>query len=176
LTGDRASLHVTFGVSPATGLALFKLLEGALARERDFREYLPDARDAAALGARLSKLADRVRGVMTSPAFATDVLNHQRELGRPPAAFALPERRAPAWYSIAKRAQLMRRDAGYAVAFEGGEIPVGATYPTIEWLLKQRLFSVADALARQPGVDRAALAAYLERLEKAGILVATEMR
>ena len=27
LTGDRASLHVTFGVAPATGLALFKLLE-----------------------------------------------------------------------------------------------------------------------------------------------------
>ena len=83
LTGDRASLHVTFGVSPATGLTLFKLLESALARESEFRAYLPDARDEAALRERLSGLADRVRAVMTSPAFAVDVLNHQRDLGAP---------------------------------------------------------------------------------------------
>ena len=176
LTGDRASLHVTFGVSPATGLALFKLLENALSRERDFRAYLPDARDEAALRERLAKLGDRVRAVMASPAFAVDVLNHQRELARPPAGFALPERRPPAWFTVARRAQVARRDAGFAVTFEGGEIPVGTTYPTVEWLLKQRMFSVDDALARQPGIDRAALTADLERLEKAGILVATEMR
>lgn len=176
LTGDRASLHVTFGVSPATGLALFRLLEDALSRERDFRAYLPDARNEAALRERLVKLGDRVRAVLASPAFAVDVLNHQRGLARPAAEYALPGRRAPAWYSVSRRAQVLRRDAGFAVAFEGGEIPVGATYPTVEWLLKQRMFSVDDALARQPGVDRAALAADLERLEKAGILVATEMR
>ena len=70
----------------------------------------------------------------------------------------------------------MRRDAGFAVAFEGGEIAVGASYPTVEWILKQRMFSVDDALARQPGADRAALAADLERLEEAGVIVATEMR
>jgi hypothetical protein len=176
LTGDRASLHVTFGVSPATGLALFKLLENALSRERDFRAYLPDARDEASLRQRLATLGDRVRAVMSSPAFAVDVLNHQRELARPPAGFELPDRRPPAWFSVARRAQVARRDAGFAVTYEGGEIPVGATYPTVEWLLKQRMFSVDDALARQPGIDRAALLADLERLEKAGILVATEMR
>jgi ribosomal protein L16 Arg81 hydroxylase len=176
LTGDRASLHVTFGVSPATGLALFKLLEGALARESEFRAYLPDARDERALGERLAKLADRVRSVMTSPAFAIDVLNHQRELSRPPAAYDLPAQRPPAWYSVARRAQIVRRDAGFAVVFDGGEIPVGATYPTLEWMLKQRMFSVGDASARQPGGDRTALLADIERLERAGILVVTEMR
>ena len=176
LTGDRASLHVTFGVSPATGLALFGLLGDALSREREFRAYLPDARNEAALRERLARLGDRLRAVMASPAFAVDVLNHQRGLARPAAGFALPARRPPAWYSVARRAQVLRRDGGFAVAFEGGEIPVGATYPTLEWLLKQRMFSVDDALARQPGVDRAALAADLERLEQAGILVATEMR
>jgi JmjC domain len=176
LTGDRASLHVTFGVAPATGLALFRLLEGALDREREFRAYLPDARDEPALHERLEKLADRVRATMISPAFAVDVLNHQRGLGRPPAEFALPAQRPPAWYSVARRAQVLRRDGGFAVAFEGGEIAVGATYPTVEWILKQRMFSVDDALARQPGVDRGVLAADLERLEKAGVIVATEMR
>lgn len=175
LTGDAASLHVSFGVQPATGLALFRLLENALTRESDFRAYLPDAREAGALGERLAKLADRVRAVMASPAFAIDVANHQRELSRPPADYGLPARRPPAWYSVARRAQLLRRDAGFAVAWDGGEIPVGATYPTIEWALRQRMFSVEDALARQPGIDRAVLAADLERLAQAGVLVETEM-
>jgi lysine-specific demethylase/histidyl-hydroxylase NO66 len=176
LTGDRASLHVTFGVAPATGLAVFKLLEGALARESEFRAYLPDARSGNALRERLAKLADRVRAVMTSPAFAIDVMNHQRDLARPAADYGLPERRPPAWYSVARRAQVLRRDGGFSVAFEGGEIPVGANYPTLEWALKQKMFSVDDALARQAGGDRSALLADIERLERAGILVATEMR
>jgi bifunctional lysine-specific demethylase and histidyl-hydroxylase NO66 len=176
LTGDRASLHVTFGVAPATGLAVFGLLEKALAKESEFRAYLPDAREEAQLADRLAALADRIRAVMTSPSFATDVMNHQRDLARPPATFELPAQRPPAWYSVARRAQVLRRDAGFAVAFEGGEIPVGATYPTLEWVLKQRMFSMDDALARQPGGDRAALAADLGRLERAGVIVATEMR
>ena len=176
LTGDRASLHVTFGVAPATGLAVFRLLESALAKESEFRAYLPDARMEAQLAEWLARLAERVRAVMTSPAFAIDVLNHQRDLARPPASFGLPAQSPPAWYSVARRAQLLRRDTGFAIAFEGGEIPVGATYPTLEWILKQRMFSVDDALARQPGADRAALASDLDRLERAGVIVATEMR
>jgi ribosomal protein L16 Arg81 hydroxylase len=176
LTGDAASLHVTFGVSPATGLALFKLLESALARESEFRAYLPDARDGDALRERLARLGDRVRAVMGSPAFAVDVLNHQRSLGRAPAGYGLPARQAPAWYTVARRAQVVRRDAGFAVTHDGGEIPVGPNYPTLEWALKQRMFSVDDALTRQPGADRAALMADIERLERAGVLVATEMR
>ncbi|HTL50009.1 MAG TPA: hypothetical protein VL219_05055, partial [Steroidobacteraceae bacterium] len=114
--------------------------------------------------------------VMTSPAFAVDVSNHQRELSRPAADYGLPARRPPVWYSVARRAQVLRRDGGFAVAFDGGEIAVGANYPTIEWALKQRMFSVDDALARQPGIDRAALVADLGRLAKAGIIVETEMR
>jgi hypothetical protein len=35
---------------------------------------------------------------------------------------------------------------------------------------------VDDALARQPGIDGAALVDDIERLEKAGVIVATEMR
>jgi len=92
LTGDRASLHVTFGVAPATGLGL----------------------------------------------------------ARPQPDYGLPARQPPAWYSVARKAQVLRRDAGFAVAFDGGEIPMGA--------------------------DRTALLADIGRLERAGILVATEMR
>ena len=176
LTGAQASLHVTFGVSPATGLALFKLLENAASQESAFRAYLPDARNDAELRERLAKLADRVRTVITSPAFAIDVLNHQRGLRQRARGYDLPAQQPPAWYSIARRAQVVRRDSGYAAVFDRGEIALGATYPTVEWILKQRMFSLGDALARQSSVDPAELRAVLQQLIAAGVIVETEMR
>ena len=176
VTGSQASLHVTFGVSPATGLALFKLLENAVTQESAFRAYLPDARNEAALRERLAKLADRIKAVVTSPAFAIDVLNHQRSLARVPADYELPGRKQPSWYSLARKAQVIRHDRGFAVVFDGGEIALGATYPTVEWILQQRMFSLDDALARQSGVDRLELTGVLEQLAAAGVIVATEMR
>lgn len=176
LTGSRASLHVTFGVAPATGLSLFKLLEKVLTAESGFRAYLPDARDPAALQARLAALGDRVREVMTAPSFAIDVLNSQRDLAGIAADYRLPSRSPPAWFSLAKRARVLRRDGGFAIAFDGGEIAIGATWPTIEWMLSQRIFALEDAMARQAGVDRQELRADLERLLQAGVLVATEMK
>lgn len=176
LTGAQASLHITFGVSPATGLALFKLLESAASQESAFRAYLPDARNEAALRERLGKLADRLRAMITSPAFAIDVLNHQRSLASEQTAYELPAQQPPSWYSIARPAQVVRRDAGFAAVFERGEIALGAAYPTVEWLLKQRMFSVGDALSRQPGVDPTELRGVLQQLLAAGVIVATEMR
>ena len=176
LTGSRASLHVTFGVAPATGLALFKILESALTRESEFRAYLPDARNEAELRERLAKLADRLMSVVTSPAFAIDVKNAQRDLARPTANYELPAQTPPAWYSVARKAQVVRRDKGFAIVFDGGEIGLGATHPTVEWILQQRLFSLEDAIARQTGVDRSELSRDLQQLIKAGIIVETEMR
>jgi ribosomal protein L16 Arg81 hydroxylase len=176
LTGAQASLHVTFGVSPATGLALFKLLETAVTQESAFRAYLPDARNPAELQEQLAALAERIKAVMTSSTFAIDVLNHQRDLGRASPSYGLPLQAKASWYSVARRAHVARRDTGFAVVFDGGEIPVGATYPTIEWVLRQRLFSLDDAAARQPSVDRAELNRDLALLERAGIVVATEMQ
>ena len=106
------------------------------------------------------------------------MLNHQRDLGAPARVVTgcRHSRRPPGIPSRAGLSVTAHAITGFAVAFEGGEIAVGATYPTVEWILKQRMFSVDDALARQPGADRAALASDLDRLERAGVIVATEMR
>jgi ribosomal protein L16 Arg81 hydroxylase len=175
LTGAQASLHVTFGVSPATGLALFNLLETALGQESAFRQYLPDARNQAALRERLAALAERLKTEMTSPAFATDVLNHQRGLAGALAHYELPAKVPPVWYSIARRAQAVRRDSGYVVVTDQGEIAIGATYPTVEWILKQRLFSLGDALAHHASTDPAELRGVLAQLIAAGVIVQTQM-
>lgn len=176
LTGAQASLHVTFGVAPATGFALFKLLEQAVAQESAFRQYLPDARNEAALNERLVALAERVKTVITSPAFATDVKNHQRGLALAAVDFGLPAQTTPMWFSAGRAARAVRRDSGYVVLFEGGELPLGGTYPTVEWLLQQRLFSLDDALARHPSVDPVELRGVLDNLLDAGVIVETEMK
>jgi bifunctional lysine-specific demethylase and histidyl-hydroxylase NO66 len=176
LTGAQASLHVSFGVTPATGLAVFKLLESALTIESPFRQYLPDARNPAELRQRLATLAERVKAVMNSPAFATDVLNHQRGLADTLVEYELPAQVPPTWYSVAKRAQVVRRDSGYAAVTDQGEIALGATHPTVEWLLRQRLFSLGDALARHVSTDPAELRSVLAQLSAAGVIVETEMK
>jgi ribosomal protein L16 Arg81 hydroxylase len=176
LTGAQASLHVSFGVTPATGLALFKLLEAAVTAESAFRQYLPDARDQAELRQRLATLAERVKAVMTSPAFATDVLNHQRSLADGSADYSLPGQVQPTWYSIVGRAQVVRRDSGYFAATGQGEIALGATHPTVEWILRQRLFSLGDALARHASTDPAELRTVLAQLITAGVIIETEMK
>lgn len=176
LTGAQASLHVSFGVTPATGLALFKLLESALTPESAFRQFLPDAHNQAELRERLATLAERVKTVMTSAAFATDVLNHQRGLSSGKAEYALPAQPPATWYSIARRAQVVRRDSGYVAVTDQREIALGATHPTVEWILKQRLFSLDDALARHASTDAAELRGVLAQLSAAGVIVETDLR
>ncbi len=175
LTGAQASLHVSFSVTPATGLALFKLLESAVTPESAFRQYLPDARNEAALRERLAALAERVKTIMTSPAFATDVLNHQRNLASAKAEYELPAQPRPTWYQSARRAQVVRRDSGYVAITEQGEIALGATHSTVEWMVQQRLFSLGDVLARHANLDAAELRNVLGKLIAAGVIVETEL-
>ena len=58
----------------------------------------------------------------------------------------------------------------------GRELPLGATYPAVVWLLQQRTFSLDDLMARYPFVDAAEMQAILQSFLRAGIIVETEMR
>ncbi|MEI9990673.1 MAG: cupin domain-containing protein [Rhizomicrobium sp.] len=176
LTAAQASLHVTFGVTPPTGLALFKLLENVMAGESAFRAALPDARRPGELRERLAVLADRLKAVLTSPAFALDVLNHQRGLAGTAPDYDLPAQMPSSWYATARPAKVLRRDAGFVLICDGREIALGAAYPAVEWLVQQRFFSLEDALARHPGVDRSELRAVLELLVGAKIVAPTQMQ
>ena len=176
ITGAEASLHVTCWVKPATGLSLFKLLETIAATESEFRADLPNANDTAALGAHLASLAQQLQRVMTSPAFAIELRNHQRSFAGSPAAFELPALRRAQYYSTAKKGQVVRRHEGFGVQIDRALIDVGATYPAVGWLLQQRLFSFDDLLARFPFVDEGELRAVLEQLLAIGAIIETEMR
>lgn len=176
ITGEAASLHVTFGLEPATGLSLFKLLETAAARDSEFRAYLPDAGDKALLDERLARLGKLLDRLITSPAFRLDVLNHQRGLRSSPAGFDLPNQKRPQFFSPARGVQVVQRLEGAFVATGGREIPAGATYPAVAWLLQQRMFSVDEVMARFPFLDESEFQAVLQTLLGIGALVAVDMR
>lgn len=173
----KASLHVTFGVQPATGLSLFRMLETLLVRDRAFREYLPDARDPSLLQPRLEVLANHLAAVMTSRSFVDDVRNLQRGLATAqPADYALPEQRPAKWYGVETVARVSAGPSGYVVSHQGAEIAVGDLYPLADWMLQQRRFTLEDAQARLHGVAPEAIADLVEKMLQAGILAEIEMR
>jgi ribosomal protein L16 Arg81 hydroxylase len=176
ITGASASLHVTFGLEPATGLSLFHLLESVAARESEFRAYLPAASNKDLLGEHVARLGGLLNKIISSPAFATDILNYQRGLWSLPTGFDLPNRQRPQYYSPVKRAHVIQRLDGYTLATEQGEISIGATYPAVEWLLQQRMFSLDDLVARYPFLDEAALQSLLQTLAEVGVVNAVEVR
>lgn len=177
ITGSAASLHVTYYVKPATGLALFKLLESALAAESDFRADLPDAADAAALKTHLERLARHVDRCLQSPAFALDVANHQRALaGSQAVPFGLPRRERPRFFTTVRPGRVVRSGEGFVARFDGAELPLGAAYPAVQWLLGQRLFSFEDLAARHAFIDADDLQRVLAQLAQLGVVDETEMR
>jgi hypothetical protein len=175
ITGEGASLHVTYWVKPATGLSLFKLLETALAGESDFRAYLPAADDAAALRERLALLSRHVARLLASPSFAIDVRNMQRGLATAAAGFELPQQRRPQYYATAIRGRVLRRAEDFVAVVGQQEIPVGNAYPAVAWLLGRRAFSFEELRAQHPFADAEELRAVLERLVRAGAVVPTEI-
>jgi len=176
ITGAEASLHLTYWVKPATGLSLFKLLESALASESDFRAFLPDADDPAALKEHLARLSRHLERLLNSPSFAVDIRNHQRAFATSPAGFELPVQKRPQFYATAMQGQVIRRHEGFAAVFGKTELPLGGANSAVAWLLTQRFFSFDDLVARHPYVDEGELRSVVQQLVKIGAIVETEIR
>lgn len=170
ITGAAASLHVSFGLQPATGLALFGLLEQRAEQETAFRAYLADARDGAALRAQLAALGALLQELANSPALALDVLNHQRGLAAHAPGFGLPGQQRPQYYARARAVEVRNGPEGYALVIEQGELRIGAPWPAIDYLLQQSSASVQELLARFPFVDEPELRAVIQILLTHGIV------
>ena len=175
LASSEASLHVTLGVLPYSARILFRLLEKAALREREFREYLPVGREGgrAALGARLAELSDRIAEILRSPAFLDEVANSQAKLVQNDRPFPVPERPAIRAFARTDRAaEIVRRDAGAVLRVAGGEdVPLGALAEEAEWMIGEPAVVDQQLLARFPYRPEAELRGLVERLVRAGLFV-----
>ena len=176
LASSDASMHVTFSVSPNTGLSLFKLLEREAKRDSAFRAFLPHALDdEEALQQRLGELGDRLKALVTSSAFATEVKIAQRKLKNDPTRFDLPHVAKPQFYAVNRGAgRVTKTDQGAMLETQSGHTPLGISYEAVDHLLKQQFFTVEDMLARFPYLERQEFEATLARLEQANLIARTQ--
>ena len=171
LASSDASLHLTFGVEPMNGLALFGLMERLAKRDPRFRAYLPDGRDdPAALRARLQVLGAAVGELLGSPLLETEVIKQQRErvLGDP--ALALRDRQPLEHFATTGQpGAVLWTEAGALLRHSGGTQTVGILGELIEWTLGQQTFSRQQLQARYAWLTPEEVDHVIKLLRDAGL-------
>jgi len=171
LASTEASLHLTFGLAPLHGMALFQELQ-ELARERpEIRAYLPDGRtDPAALDAHLAALAETVAELVRSPKLREQLQARQRRL--PPRAHtpALPATpRLTMWVRTDQPGELVRDGDALLLHTARGVLAAGAYEEELGWALAQQAFAAEHLPARFPWLGEADQQAILRLLEQGGL-------
>jgi hypothetical protein len=177
LASSGASLHVTFGVTPLDGRALFRMLEEEAILDPAFREYLPDARggEKGELTERLTSLGQRMMQIVASPGFAAKLGNRQRQLIERNTVFTLPERRRLDFYARTEQPVELRREAcRLTLVAAGRSLPLDSAARAAEWILDQAGFSFQQLAATFPYLDQGELKGLVQTLESLGIIVAYE--
>lgn len=171
LASAESSLHLTIGLAPASGKSLFRLLEQAALADPAFRKYLHDAREGegSPLREQLADLGDRLRAMVSQPAFFDEVHLAQARLADPGHRLSLPERPALAHYARTNRpAGVERRPEGAVLRTPSGDVRLGLLAEVAEYALGRPAVSTQELAARFPHQDRAAidgLVAGMERMQ-----------
>ena len=157
LEDGKASLHVTFSVTPLYGRILFGLLESAAMQDPAFRAWLPPAHvdGGEALRLHLAELGRKLSVLASLPAFRDEVAMAQERLVPSPAAYALPHR---------KPLTLYRPTGLLPPAFAG---PVAVA---MDWVFGQPRFALEDLCARFDFVAGTDLRAAVAMAERSGAL------
>lgn len=174
LASSESSLHLTFAVAPLDGRILFRLIEDLAKRDAEYREHLPDYRDAkgATLQARLGQLADKVHALMRSDLVATEVAARQRALAIH-SPMVDPSQRPTL-------DQLLRTGTPAAIAWnlEGailrhpkGEESIGILAQAAEWALEQASFSTLQLSSRFAWLDQDEVQRLVSILIGAGLFI-----
>ena len=170
LATSGASLHLSFGVTRATGLDFMGVLAESLPDDPAFRAELPHFDDPQAVAAHLARLGRRLAELTVDPELAAQVAGWQRErVFRDLApALSVPDREPRTRVRV-------RRGAG--IAWRGGALEVGgravalgeAEVPAVAWMLAHELFLASD-FAAASGLGEDAVRALLDRLAAAGVI------
>ena len=167
---DGASLHLSFGITRATGLDFMSLLGEALVDEALLREELPHFDDATATARHLQRLGAHLAQLLEAPDLAGQVANWQRArvFRDLPPAMSLPER-APRVRVRVRRGAGMRWN-GAALCVRGATLDVEpAARDAVSWMLAREVFLASD-LVSEFGLEESAAGALLDRLAAAGAI------
>lgn len=167
------SLHLTLGVAPHSGRALFDVLAEIAVSDSLFRAYLPDPRadGGSALAERLAALGARLAELAASPAVADAVANRQRMLVDAAPALDLPARPQLVFYARSDRpAEVDRRPSGAVLCCAAGSHSVGRLADAADYLLARPAFNLHELRAAFAHHDPDALAGLVAAAERLGLV------
>jgi len=175
LASTEASLHLTFGVTQATGHDVLTQLTSVFVDDPLFRKPFPSFDDESAHDAHVRALADRMREIIVDPE-ASDALRgfqHDRAFLFCYPQYDLPDREDPVIYRVqGLGARLVRRGAGHQLQTQTGKAVLGDGEAKLAaWVLSRDFFSgkeLAEA-AQDLGLSDASAAANV--LQGAGLIV-----
>jgi len=174
LASSEASLHLTFGVTQATGHDVMMQLTDTFIDDPLFRKPLPSFDDAEAHAAHIRMLADRMRDIIadTEASDAIRGFQYGRAFMYCYPQYTLPDRSDPEIFRVqGLGARLVRRGAGFQLQTQSGKAPVGDDGAKLaEWVLSRDYFSGEEfsEAADERGVDDPVSA--FEELVKAGLI------
>lgn len=167
LAVDGASLHLSFGITRATGLDFMSLLGEALVDEALLREELPHFDDATAITRHLQRLGAHLAQLLDAPDLAGQVAMWQRArvFRDLPPAMTLPDRGT-------RMRVRVRRGAG--IQWDGSVLRVHGVVldldpverDAVAWMLTREMFLASDLVAEH-GLEESAARTLLDRLAEA---------
>lgn len=174
LASSEASLHLTFGVTQATGHDVLMQLTDTFIDDPLFRKPLPSFGDEDAHAAHIRALADRMRDVIadTETSDAMRGFQYGRAFMYCYPQFTLPDRDDPEVFRVeGLGARVVRRGPGFQLQTPGGKMQVGDEDAKLaRWVLSRDYFSGDEfsEAASELGIDDPVSA--FETLAKAGLV------
>lgn len=169
LASSERSLHLTFGVQPLYGIAVLDLLREMAFDDRVMREYLPPARNAAALQRQLSAVAERLAAMANTPGLFEDIAVRQRTLASP---VPTVEAAAPPDFFVrtALACAVEQPLTGSILVIGNHRLPAGLISDAARWAFAQPSFSWPQLAARFCHHPAAELEAFLAEALARGAL------
>lgn len=173
---DTASLHLTIGVAPPSGMLLFNFLQEIALSDAKFRHYLPNARasDGKELQCALEELGTRLGALVSSAAMRNRIGQWQRKFHRPVHHLSLPERPKPNRLARTNAyAELIEKTDGPMIALASGACrPVGLLSDAAAYILGRPAVVREEIQARFDYHPPQELNALLDQMIQDGLLVA----
>lgn len=143
LATDTASLHLSFGSTPAVGVAVLEMLAREMQGQEYFRKRLPHFEDRGDLAAYLQGIGQTVNKVLADPAFHEFVAGFQKDRifdkvadyrfpARDPDGYFFVSRYAPVVQETADRLTVSHRGQTFEVAAADSEM--------LAWILNREDF------------------------------------
>lgn len=174
LASSEASLHLTFGVTQATGHDVLMQLGDAILDDPLFRKPFPPFDDDAAHNAHMHAMADHVHSILTGPQASELVrrFQHDRAFLFCYPQYELPDRGDPVIYRVqGLKARLVRRGAGYQLQTSVGKAALGdSDTKLVEWVLSRDFFSGAELSEAADACGLSDVAAAVESFRAAGLI------